>query len=493
MENKKYFVGLDIGTDSVGYAVTNESYELCKFKGEPMWGVTLFDPAELAVKRRSFRAARRRLDRRQQRVSLTQELFALEIAKVDDGFFKRIKESYLYPETEDKKVRIFDTWENQKEYVKRYPTIHHLICDLMDSREPHDVRLVYLACAWLVAHRGHFLSEVEKENVDRVTAFDSVYQKLVDFIKRDGYALPWSEEVDLAAVENAIKANLGITKKSKMLSDALFVGQKAPKVINESFEYNYDLVIKLICGGKCALKDLFGKEEYDTIEEKSICLNADDDKLAIIMQSVDESDAELISVLKSVYDWSVLVDILKGNKCISGAKVDVYEQHKKDLRALKFIIKKYIPKRYNEIFRSDSNSKNYVAYIGKNVTANNSKKIKKSISKEDFCKYILSVIKGIEPDNSDVSLFENIIARLEAGDFLPKQVDGDNRVIPYQLYWHELNKIIDNAKHYLPFLNEIDGDGISVSEKLLSVFEKEYGFGHCFFSSSDFIHTCAAG
>ena len=77
MKNEKYFVGLDIGTDSVGYAVTNENYSLCKFKGEPMWGVTLFDPSELAVNRRGFRAARRRLDRRQQRVALIRELFAV--------------------------------------------------------------------------------------------------------------------------------------------------------------------------------------------------------------------------------------------------------------------------------------------------------------------------------------------------------------------------------------------------------------------------------
>ena len=76
MKNEKYFVGLDIGTDSVGYAVTGEDYSLCKFKGEPMWGVTLFDEAQLAVERRGFRAARRRLDRRQHRVYLIQELFA---------------------------------------------------------------------------------------------------------------------------------------------------------------------------------------------------------------------------------------------------------------------------------------------------------------------------------------------------------------------------------------------------------------------------------
>ena len=36
MKKQNYYIGLDIGTDSVGYAVTDEQYNLCKFKGEPM-------------------------------------------------------------------------------------------------------------------------------------------------------------------------------------------------------------------------------------------------------------------------------------------------------------------------------------------------------------------------------------------------------------------------------------------------------------------------
>ena len=54
-------------------------------------------------------------------------------------------------------------------------TIHHLIDELMYSAEVHDVRLVYLACAWLVAHRGHFLSQIDKQNIDAVTDFSAVY------------------------------------------------------------------------------------------------------------------------------------------------------------------------------------------------------------------------------------------------------------------------------------------------------------------------------
>lgn len=471
MKNEKYYVGLDIGTDSVGYAVTNESYELCKFKGEHMWGVTLFDEAQLMAERRTFRAARRRLDRRQQRVRLVMELFAQEICKDDPEFFKRIKESYLFPETVNDKVRIFDTYEKQKEYATKYPTIHHLICELMNNPESHDVKLVYLACSWLVAHRGHFLSEVDKNNIEAVTDFKAVYQELVSFIERDGeYSVPWKKDVNLDDVSSVLKLKLGVTKKSKALSEVLFENARAPKNVNEQYEYNYESVLKLLCGGKVALKDLFDKEEYSDLEEKSISLNIDDEKLDAIMQSIGD-DAALISVLKSVYDWSVLVDVLKGKATISDAKVAVYEQHMSDLRLLKYFVKKYLPEKKNDIFRSDKLKNNYVAYIGKTKTANESVKVKKSASKEDFCKYIASVFKSVRIDESDSEKYTEMISRVESSDFMPKQVDGDNRVIPYQLYWYELNKILENAKEYIPFLKETDGEGLSGADKVLSILE----------------------
>lgn len=470
MKKGNYYVGLDIGTDSVGYAVTDEEYNLCKFKSELMWGVTLFDEAQLAVKRRGFRAARRRLDRRQQRVRLLMELFASEISKTDEGFFKRIKESYLYPEAAENKVRLFDTYEQQKAYTNKYPTIHHLIVELMKSTDVHDARLIYLACAWLVAHRGHFLNEVDKHSVNEVTDFKSVYQNLVMHITREEYALPWREDIDIEKIESALKAKLGITKKTKALTEVLFDGKKPPKTIDEKFEYNYDAVVKLLCGGKVSLKDLFGKTEYEELEEKSVALNMDDDKLAIVMQSIGD-DGMLISVLKAVYDWSVLVDVLKGEQTISEAKVAVYRQHEKDLKLLKRLIRKYTPEKYSVVFRSQKTINNYVAYIGKNKTANEDVKVKKSNGKEDFCKYILSVVKSITPNENDAEEYQDILSRLEVFDFMPKQVDGDNRVIPYQLYWYELNKILENAKAYIPFLSEADADGVTGAEKILSVFE----------------------
>ena len=38
-----YYLGLDIGTESVGWAVTDKYYVIPKFKGNALWGVHLFD------------------------------------------------------------------------------------------------------------------------------------------------------------------------------------------------------------------------------------------------------------------------------------------------------------------------------------------------------------------------------------------------------------------------------------------------------------------
>jgi CRISPR-associated endonuclease Csn1 len=166
MKNQKnldYFVGFDIGTNSIGYAVSDTSYDLIKYQQHPIWGVHLFETAGLAEERRTHRAARRRLDRRQQRVQLLRELFSMEIGKVDRNFFKRIDSSSLKRNDAESHFAIFaDREYTDADFYKQYPTIHHLILELIDSNSPHDVRLVYLACAWLVVHRGHFFSEVAK-------------------------------------------------------------------------------------------------------------------------------------------------------------------------------------------------------------------------------------------------------------------------------------------------------------------------------------------
>lgn len=474
MENKKYYVGLDIGTNSVGYAVTDEEYNLLKFHGEPAWGVTLFDEGSLNDERRSFRSARRRLDRRQQRVDLVQELFASEVAKIDERFFIRIRESYKYRDESGDRFTFFND-ENYTdiEYNTDYPTIHHLINSLMKSTEPHDVRLVYLAIAWLVAHRGHFLSNIEVENISKFSQFEEIYKEFLDFFSNNGFEMPW-DEVDKKALGAVLKKKSGVNAKNKEIlaivnNGASFKKIKSEEDIEEGFPFAREGIVKLLAGGTYSLKELFYKDEYDEVEPKSIALNMDDEKLAAVASSIGD-DFSLIEALKKIADWALLVDSLGDYKTISEAKVNVFEQHKSDLKALKDFIKKYRPEKYNEVFRDiKKDTGNYVAY-----TLHSDQKDKKDLKAayyESFSKYIKNIIKDIKVEEADELFYSDMLRRLETADFLPKQKTTDNRVIPHQLYEYELNEILKNASEYLPFLNEKDDSGLTAAQKIKSIFK----------------------
>lgn len=70
----------------------------------------------------------------------------------------------------------------------------------------------------------------------------------------------------------------------------------------------------------------------------------------------------------------------------------------------------------------------------------------------------------------DKQEYDEIKQKIELGIFLPKQRETNNRVIPYQLYWYELKTLLNKAEGYLPFLKNMDETGLTVSEKIMSVF-----------------------
>ena len=175
----KYYVGMDIGTNSVGWAVTDEKYNLCRFKKKDMWGIRLFERGKTAEERRGKRTARRRLQRKKQRINLLQELFAEEMAKVDPTFFLRLNESRLH--MEDKQVQekyplFTDDSYSDINYYKQYPTIFHLRKDLMENPKEHDIRLIYLAIHHILKNRGHFLIDGD---LSRATEFGAVFEQRV--------------------------------------------------------------------------------------------------------------------------------------------------------------------------------------------------------------------------------------------------------------------------------------------------------------------------
>lgn len=72
---KKLRLGLDIGTNSVGYALLDENNKLIKKNGHTFWGVRMFDEAETAKDRGSYRKSRRRLLRRKERMEILRSFF----------------------------------------------------------------------------------------------------------------------------------------------------------------------------------------------------------------------------------------------------------------------------------------------------------------------------------------------------------------------------------------------------------------------------------
>lgn len=464
-----YFLGLDIGTDSVGWAVTDTTYHLQKANQKTLWGVRLFDTAETAEGRRMFRTARRRLERRKQRIQWLQQIFDEEICKLDPAFYLRLQESKFLMEDKDPRLsgkhNLFSgAGFTDKEYYKRYPTIYHLRFALLsDTKTAFDARLVYLAIHHILKYRGHFLFDgnIGEGGLPLADAMNSLFE----YTNREyEYELGIT---DMAGFEKALKnRGLSITAKEKELRS--YTTATKEDVMGTA-------LVKLLAGGTVKLADLYDDAELKNGDLKSFSFKEDFDAKEAQLEAVLGERLDLIRHAKAIYDWAVLANILQGQKYLSAAKVDSYEKHQFDLKRLKNAVKdnfEDFPRRkgtdgketlsvYSEIFRVCQKDKcNYAAYSGR--TKENFR-----CSYEDFRKFLEKILAP----KKDVPEIAAILAELQLGTFLPKQTTKDNSVIPNQVHRHELVQILTNASRYLSFLNEKDSDGITARDKILAIFD----------------------
>ena len=226
----------------------------------------------------------------------------------------------------------------------------------------------------------------------------------------------------------------------------------------------------LLAGKKISAAALFENQEYADVETFSV--KQGDDELAPILSALGD-DVEILLKIRALTDCASLVAVMNGAESISDAKINVYNQHKKDLRDLKDFVQKYLPDSYDDLFKNAVED-NYVAY-SKNV-----KRVQGGVgekftfvNQEVFSDNLRKILKNADNNvaEEDQQAFREMYDRLEKYDFLPKQKNGDNRLIPYQLYYVELEKLLENATEYLPFLDAKDGDGITTKEKILETFK----------------------
>lgn len=450
---KNYYLGLDIGTGSVGWAVTDEQYQIPKVHGKALWGSRLFETASTAEERRINRTSRRRLRRRNQRVEWLQELFAEEINKKDPGFYRRMKESRYWAEDkldeEGKRPEVpyslfADKDYTDQEYHKQFPTIFHLRKWLMETPETPDIRLVYLALLHMMKHRGHFLLS---GSIDEIKEFKTTFTQFLEAVKDE--ELGFDRKFDQEAYQQSEEILKDRTLKRSAKKTRMVKALGAENVSEKEW-------LTLITGGTAKLSNLFDDKELDETERPELCFSD-----AGYEDYAGEIEAELneryciVESAKAVYDWAILADILGEYKSISEAKVASYEKHKKDLTYLKDLVKDNLPKEeYKKLFSEGKDkTTNYCAYIGKIP----GKEFKgKKCSKKEFEDYLKkNVIAPITDENKTKYLREEI----EKGTFLPKQMIKDNSVIPYQIHLYELDKILDNLKDKIPLI-EAEGDKI---------------------------------
>lgn len=466
---EKYYLGLDIGTNSVGWAVTDPSYRLERFHKKDMWGIRLFEQADTAADRRTKRTNRRRLQRRHQRIQLLQELFAEEMAKVDDTFFLRLNESKLH--LEDKSVQekyplFIEKGYTDIDFYQEYPTIYHLRKDLMESDQPHDIRLVYLAIHHLLKYRGHFLID---GSLNSAKSFSTVFEQMMRSVQ-DGLKIDFTVSHPERVEEILRNRTMARSSKSKLLEKEFVIdpGEDDPKILKT--------VVKQICtfiaGNKGDLKKVF-REDLDELEKTGFKFSDPgfDEEILPDLENKIPDLLNVVQAMKAVYDWSVLVDILDGEEYLSFAKVKQFDEHKHNLHQLRQVMKKYCEKKtWVDFFDDPTGKSNYAAYIG-HVKKNGKKYSVKRCSEEDFYKNLKGILGNISPNEEDTILINELKEKADAQILLPLQRSKDNGVVPHQVHQIELQMILERAETYLPFLKQRDDRGISVLEKILKIFE----------------------
>lgn len=465
MQEKPYYLGLDMGTNSVGWAVTDQHYNLLKAKGKDLWGIREFIEADTSVERRTHRISRRRRQREQARIGLLNDYFHDAIIAIDPSFFQRLENSKYHLEDKDQNVRykynIFnDPDYTDADYYTQYPTIYHLRKELLENPKPHDVRLVYLALLNMFKHRGHFLnSGISDGNNERslkdayINFAISVSELTEDYFNQD---------VDYSTIEGILSSrDLNRTKKAEELSTVLGIDFKNKK---------YKEYLRAICGLKINAYTLFSDQLPDDTTKIDLCVSdaSFDEKSEELVSLIGEDLFQIILNIKEIYDIGSLAGILKGYTYLSQARVAAYDKHKHDLKLLKSSIKKYCTKEeYNNFFNSDADG-SYASYIGSFNSGNKERRVGSKRTSEDLYKEIKKLLKGA--NKSDPAINE-IFTSIETESFLPKQLTASNGIIPNQVHSKEMARILTNAENYLPFLKETDENNLSISNRILQLYK----------------------
>lgn len=430
---KKYGIGLDIGTSSIGWSVVDEYGHIIRVKGQTGLGVRLFREGQPAADRRTFRTTRRRLGRRRWRLRLLREIFDPYITTQDPNFFARQKASAIAPgDSRFKAVyRLFND-QTDRQFYDKYPTIYHLRQALMTEKRQFDIREIYLAVHHIVKYRGHFLTGGAAKNfkpgkLDLNTYFATINAQLAAIFMDSPVELPqldWDAVVQLLTNDQESPSD-----RQKALTKLLVAqGDATQKRFYTEFS-------KALLGLKAKLYVLTGFEG-DKTDQKALTLSLEtlDDHQDDVTQLLGDEQRQLVELLARVQSAIQLAIIIPNGKTFSGQMVQQYQTHYDQLRLLKDYREQLTDKKHRRALKQA-----YADYLANDQ------------DQDALVKAVEKVLKQNQPLSTVGVRLQNAI---DAGDFLPKQRTKANSVIPHQIHQQELDRIIEAQSVYYPWLAE---------------------------------------
>lgn len=480
----KTYIGIDLGTENIGYAATDENYKILKVGKKSALGVYVYSDANLqantAVDRRVFRTSRRRLDRRAFRILLLQELFNKAMAEKDPTFFLKLKENDLNlgDKSTNNKFSLFnDSDYTDRDFYKQYKTIYHLRADLMENGTD-DIRKLYLAIHHIVKYRGHFLFSDEMGGAREVAPIieelnESIVERNTEIYEIEGANTFGEFAIDRVAELKDLFSNSKLKKKEKI--------EKTIEILSGKDKYQ-KMIVEAAFGYKIDVRKLFGDSQYEKGDVESFSFDdAYEEIEGGLAAKLSANDFKIVSLMKAFYDYRALTSMLKGRESVSVAMIEKYDKHCADLKKLKQFYKDFAPQQYDDMFgvKVDEKKKvndkhyNYTAYIGGGRPNGKEKfcngRLGFTATKADFYKFAKESIGKINnPEAEEIKA--EILSDIENDNFMPKVVSKENSLLPYQLNLLELKRILDKAKENPQFawLNESDKYG-DVSDKIMSL------------------------
>ena len=474
---KNYSIGLDIGDTGVGWAVISDDFGVVEKSGKRLIGTRLFDIGNSAKNRRLQRIARRRLERRRQRITLLRSLMADEINALDPSFFQRLDMSFLKKGDEFGRRFTYNLFDGigltDKGFYKRFPTIYHLRNYLLETQEKVDIRWIYLAFHHMIKYRGNFLMEGEAENIGGFKRGDmkELFAAIDEVADTDFAELP--EEI-------VFKAEDVLTDKSRTRKDRV---KTAAEILSSAgYKDNFKNLLNALLGMKFKLGlACFSDEEITGEDDKpaELSFNSEnyDEEEANYLDALGDN-AIVLGRLRKLYYLLEFSQILGTNDYISQAMLETYRNHAEDKKLVKRLLKKYVydssdegVKAYRDFFTAYPDEKNVVCYA--NYIAKPAKvkeKNKPTTPEELIYKKITSLIEKYAPEvqpsgnNEDtVAIATNykedpdyleMVKIHERRDLLPKLNAKRNGAIPNQMHLKEMNVILEKQGKYYPCLSE---------------------------------------